>query len=240
MLLDEARALSSRITHYQKLREQAQHAQTFETRASQLQKLASGLERAVYAMKSLKAAGVPVAFTLARTDQTRTRTEQLQQGFARDPAFVDNPGFDLRFEYAVPLGGLAESLKKTSLKAWQEHVAGRRERVSSEILSALRAVPDYRPIVAKVQRCQEQVEILASSLPDDVAAADQRLSELASEQREAWRQLTGGELPESVLLFLRASMGEGAELRLLTSDVIDWLKSRGLDGAFRIKPRNAV
>lgn len=240
MLLEEAKALSSRITQYQKLREQAQHAQTFETRASQLQKLASGLEKAVLGIKSLKAAGVPVAFTLARTDQTRARTEQLLQGFALDPAFVDNPGFDLRFEYATPLGGLAESAKKSALKAWQEHIAGRRERVSSEILNALRAVPDYRPIVAKVQRCQEQIEILASSLPEDVTNANQRLSELASEQREAWRQLTGGELPESVVLFLRASMGEGAELRLLTSDVIDWLKSRGLDSAFRIKPRHAV
>ena len=86
----------------------------------------------------------------------------------------------------------------------------------------------------------EQIERLAMSLPSDVANADQQLSALTKEQREAWRQLTGGELPESVILFLRASMGEGAELRQLTTEVIDWLNTRNLDSAFRIKPRNGT
>ena len=240
MLLDQASALATRIARYQTLKQQAHRAQTFETRASQLQKSASGLSGTVATMKALNAAGIQVAFKLAAKDNTVARTAQLQQGFASDPAFVDNPGFDLRFEYAVPLGGLAESVKIAALKAWQTHVSARRERVSPEILNALRAVSEYRPIVATVQRCQEQIERLSMSLPSDVANADQQLSALTGEQREAWRQLTGGELPESVILFLRASMGDGAELRLLTTEVIDWLNSRNLDSAFRIKPRNGT
>lgn len=240
MLLEKADALGARIAEYQKLREQAHHAQTFETRAGQLQKSASGLTDAVAALKALQSASVPVAFKMASKDQTRTRTAQLQEGFARDPAYVDDPGFDMRYEYAVPLGGLAESVRTAALKAWEAHVATRRERVSADILNALRAVPEYRSIVSKVQRCQEQIEVLAKVLPTDIAAADRQLTELAEEQRTAWRQMTGGELPESVILFLRASMGDGAELRLLTAEVLDWLKSRGLDTAFRIKPRQAV
>jgi len=240
MLLDQASALAARIARYQTLREQAHRAQTFETRASQLQKTANGLSSSVATMKALNAAGIQVAFKLSGKENTRARTAQLQQGFASDPAFVDNPGFDLRFEYTVPLGGLADSVKIAALKAWQTHVAARRERVSPEILNALRAVSEYRPIVATVQRCQEQIERLAMSLPSDVANADQQLSALTGEQREAWRHLTGGELPESVILFLRASMGDGAELRLLTTEVIDWLNTRNLDSAFRIKPRNGT
>lgn len=240
MLLDQASALAARIARYQTLKEQAHRAQTFETRASQLQKTANGLSSSVATMKALNAAGIQVAFKLSGKENSRARTAQLQQGFASDPAFVDNPGFDLRFEYAVPLGGLADSVKTVALKAWQTHVAARRERVSPEILNALRAVSEYRPIVATVQRCQEQIERLAMSLPSDVANADQQLSALTEEQREAWRHLTGGELPESVILFLRASMGDGAELRLLTTEVIDWLNTRNLDSAFRIKPRNGT
>lgn len=240
MLLEQANTLMARITRYQTLKEQARHAQTFETRASQLQKSASGLSGAVAAMKALNAAGIRVDFKLASKDQTRAKTEQLQQGFASDPSYVDNPGFNLQFEYLVPLGGLADSVKTAALKAWQAHVAARRERVSSEILNALRAVPEYRPIVATVQRCQDQIERLAGGLPLDVANGTQQLSALTEEQREAWRQLTGGELPESVVLFLRASMGDGAELRLLTIEVIDWLKARRLEGTFRIKPRHGT
>lgn len=240
MLLDKARNLSERITRYQTLREQAHNAQTFETRANQFEKAASGLNNAVSVMKALNESGIPVVVRLSTKDQTRKKTESLLQGFRGDTAFVDNPGFDLRFEFLTPLKGLADSVASTSLGAWQKNVDARRERVSQDILNALKAVPAYRPIVAKVQNCQVQIEAIANSLPTDVASANLRVTEIASEQREAWRQLTGGELPEDVILFLRASMGDGAELRLLTAAVIDWLKSRGLDGAFRIKPRNVV
>ena len=238
MLLDQGKMLAARIARYQTLKEQAHHAQTFQTRASQLQKSAIGLSGSVTAMKALHGAGIRVAFKLSNKDQIRFRTGQLQQGFASDPAFIDDPGFNLQFEYAVPLGGLADSVRTAALKAWQTHVASQRERVSSEILNALRAVPEYRPIVATVQRCQEQIDRLAMALPGNVANADQQVAELSKEQREAWQRLTGGELPESVISFLRASMGDGAELRLLTKEVIGWLNTRNLDSAFRIKPRS--
>lgn len=240
MLLEQADKLALRIAAYQELRTQAHRAQVFETRADQLQKGANGLACAVAAMKALRSSDVPVAFKLSAKDQTRARTTQLQQGFAQDPAIVDDPGFDLRFEYAVPLTGVADKAKAAALEAWQAHVTERRERVSSDILKALSAVPEYRPIVATVQRCQEQIERLAASLPADVAAANGQLADTAQEQRDAWQKLTGGELPDGVILFLRASMGDGAELRLLTAEVLDWLKSRGLEGAFRIRPRQGI
>jgi len=240
MLLDQANALVEQITRYQTLKEQARHAQIFETRAGQLKKSASDLSAAVAAMRALNDASIPVDFKLSSKDQTKVRTQELQEGFASNPAFVDNPGFDLRFEYATPLSGLAHSINEAALKAWQKHIAERREQVSLEILSTLRAVPEYRPIVATVERCQEQIEGLAGSLPSDVSNALQQLASLTEKQRDAWLQLTGGELPKSVITFLRASMGEGAELRQLTPEVIDWLEARSLESAFRIKPRRVV
>ena len=240
MLLERADALTRRIADYQKLKAQAHRAQIFQTRADQLQKIASNLTGATDAMKALHSSSIAVAFKMGPKDQTRARTQQLQAGFAQDPAFVEDPGFDLRFEYAVPLAGLADTVKAAALEAWKAHVAERWERVSSDILKALSAVPEYRPIVATVQRCQEQIGRLAASLPADVAAADGLLADTAQEQRDAWQKLTGGELPDGVILFLRASMGDGAELRLLTAEVLDWLKSRGLEGAFRIRPRQGI
>lgn len=240
MLLDQANALAERITRYQTLKEQARHAQTFETRAGQLKKSASDLNAAVAAMKDLNEANIAVDFKLSSKDQTKVRTQELREGFRSNPAFVDNPGFDLRFEYVTPLSGLAQKINEAALKAWQKHVAERREQVSPEILSALRAVPEYRPVVGTVQRCQEQIEGLAGSLPSDISSALQQLASLTKEQRDAWLQLTGGELPTSVITFLRASMGEGAELRLLTPAVVDWLEARSLESTFRIKPLRIV
>lgn len=239
MLLDQANTLKARISHYHNLNELARHAQTFETRANQLQRSAAGLGAAVASMKGLKAVGIPIAFKLSSRDQVRARTAQLQQGFANDPSFIDDPGFNLQYDYAVPLSGLADGVKNAALRAWQAHVATRRESVPPDVLNALRAVPEYRPIVDTVKRNQEQIDILAGALPSNVANADQQLTSLAVAQREAWQRLTGGDLPPGVVTFLRASMGDGAELRLLTTEVIDWLKARKLDGAFRIKPRSA-
>jgi hypothetical protein len=240
MLLDKANTIVARIAHYQTLKKQAQHAQAFETRAAQLQRAASGLRSAVDVMKGLNTAGILVGFKLSSKDQLQARTTQLSKGFASDPAFVDDPGFNLQYDYAVPLNGLSEGIKSATLKAWQSHVASLREQVSSDILNALRAVPEYRPIVATVQRTQEQIDRLAGTLPTDIANANTLLTQLTNEQRDAWQRLTGGDLPRSVVSFLRASMGDGAELQLLTTEVIDWLKTRSLDSAFRIKPRNAV
>ena len=240
MLLDQATTLVERITRYQTLKEQARHAQTFETRAGQLKKSARDLSAAVAAMKALNKASIPVDFNFSSGDLTKSRTRELQEGFTRNPAFVDDPGFDLRFDYVKPLSGLAQSINEAALKAWRKHVAEHREQVSLEILNALRAVPEYRPIVATVQRCQEQIERLSGSLPSDVSDALQQLSSLTEEQRDAWLQLIGGELPQSVITFLRASMGEGAELRQLTPEVVDWLEARSLGSAFCIKPRRIV
>lgn len=240
MLLDDANAIVARITRYQTLKKQAQHAQTFETRANQLQKAANGLRSAVEVMKSMNAAGISVGFRLSSKDQLKARTSHLTEGFSIDPAFVDEPGFNLQYDYAVPLNGLTDSVKSVTLKAWQSHIGAHREQVSSDILNALRAVTEYRPIVATVQRSQEQIDRLAESLPTDIGNATQTLADLSKEQREAWKRLTGGDLPKSVISFLRASMGDGAELQHLTAEVFDWLRARKLDGAFRIKPRNAV
>lgn len=240
MLLDQAKRITERVAQYQASKERAQYAQTFETRAGQLYNSASRLRDAVAAMEALNASGIPVAFSFAGNDQTRAKTAELKEGFANDPAFVDDPGFNIQFDYVKPLGGLADSIKTAALKAWQAHVDARRERVSSDILDALRAVHEYRTIVSIVYRAQQEIDRLAAALPPNIALAEAELSKLTQQQLEAWQQLTGGALPDSVILFLRASMGEGADLRLLTPEVIDWLNSRKLDGAFRIKPRNAV
>lgn len=237
MLLDQANTLVERITRYQTLKEQARHAQTFETRANQLKKSASDLSANVATMKALYGANIAVDFKFSSKDQVKARTQELREGFGSNPAFVDNPGFDLRFEYVAPLSGLADNIKEAAIKAWQKYVVERREQVSPEILSALRAVPEYRPIVATVQHCQEKIEGLTSSIPVDVSKALQQLASLTETQREAWLKLTGGELPNSVISFLRSSMGEGAELRQLTPEVVDWLQTRSLESAFRIKPR---
>lgn len=240
MLIDEANRFVARITHYHTLKKQAQHAQAFETRANQLQKAVISLKSAVDCMKALNATGIPVEFKLSSKDKLQARTEQLIHGFASDPAFIEEPGFNLQYEYLIPLNGITDSVKSVTLNAWQSHVATVREQVSTDILNALRAIPEYRPIVATIQRSQEHINRLAETLPTDIANATQTLVELSTEQREAWKRLTGGNLPKSVISFLRASMGDGADLQLLTAEVIDWLKARKLDSAFRIKARNSV
>jgi hypothetical protein len=240
MLLDQAKKISSRIAQFRESKERAVYAQTFETRAGQLGRSAGNLKKAVAAMTALKENGIQVAFRFSANDQLRSKTVELKNGFSNNPAFVDDPGFNIQFEYLNPLSGLADSIKGTSLKAWQAHVDARRENVSSEILNALLAVPEYRAIVNSVRRCQQDIDRLAASIPDDVNLAEVELNKLANDQRKAWQQLTGGTLPTGVVVFLRASMGEGAELHLLTPEVIEWLQSRSLVGAFRIKPRSTL
>ena len=240
MLREQAKKISDRIAQFQELKERAVYAQTFETRASQLGRSAGNLKKAVAAMTALKENGIQVAFRFSANDQLRSRTAQLKNGFSNNPAFVDDPGFNIQFEYLNLIGGLADTIKGTSLKAWQAHVDARRENVSSEVLNALLAVPEYRAIVNSVRRCQQDIDRLAASLPDDVNLAEVELNKLANDQRKAWQQLTGGTLPTGVVAFLRASMGEGAELHLLTPEVIEWLQSRSLVGAFRIKPRSTL
>ena len=98
MLLDQAKKISSRIEQFRESKERAVYAQTFETRAVQLAKSAGNLKKAVAAMTALKENGIQVAFRFSASDQIRSRTAELKNGFSNNPVFVDDPGFNIQFE----------------------------------------------------------------------------------------------------------------------------------------------
>ena len=236
MLLDAGQQLVARAERYKQLKAQAAHAQIFDTRARQLNAASERVQAAVAQLAALRTAGISAGFTLSADDDLRVKTDALQAGFEQDPAFVDSPGFDLRYAYTDRLLGLAKAVQEAALSAWQAYVRANSEAVSQDILQALSAVAEYRSTIASIQDCQRRVAALAAQVPADVRLAIKQLGSAVQEQREAWQKLTGGDLPRDVILFLRACMSQsGAELRLLTPAVIDWLNGRNLSNAFRVR-----
>jgi hypothetical protein len=121
------------------------------------------------------------------------------------------------------------------LGAWKVHIEARSVTASSEVLTALGAVPQYKPVVAQIMSLKSQIATLATSLPQDPAAALSQLNTLMDSYRTAWGGMTTDGIPPAVIGFLRATAGSGVALNQLTDEVRIWLEGRNLLHIFRIK-----
>lgn len=235
MLLERASRLSAKVTEYQKLRAMADEAEQFQTRANQLGAIAERVLRARSALEKFAGAGVELSFVASDGTEYAAKARMLRAAINEDVAAITNPPFDLKYDFIDRLAGLAGAAEKAVSDAWKNYVLKRADFGSSEVLDALAAVPQFRPSVTKIKQCRTSVAAFGNSLPADAKAAVARLDELAVEHDAAWSELSAGDIPATVIAFIRSAANEGATLAAYTEEVHTWLSSRSLLSAFRIR-----
>ena len=236
MLLERAAGLADKITRYQQLKAAANEAEKFRTRAVQAGQAATLIVQAKAAIHRFTAAGISVDFVPANVEALVEKAETLLTIAAENPAGLADPPFNFRYDFADRVSGVAAAANKALVEAWRRHVAENGPGGSDEVLEALARLPQLRLGVVRIRRLRDEVARLAADAPSDPEAAVLRLATLVSEHRAAWADLTADGIPRAVIAFIRNSGSEmGAPLSLLTEEVRDWLASRDLLGAFRIR-----
>jgi len=235
MLLDQAKDISAKIGDYTRLKSNVSATKEFETRASQFAGAADKLQRACRSIKRLQDTGVTLDFVPKDGAALADKAAKLGSILKEDPAKLNDPPFNLKYDFIDRLNSICSAADEVMLGAWKAHIGARSETASSEVLTALGAVPQYRPVVAQIMSLKSQIATLATILPQDPAAALSQLNTLMDSYRTAWGGMTADGIPPAVIGFLRAAAGSGAALNQLTDEVRSWLEGRNLLHVFRIK-----
>lgn len=237
MLLERAGALSSKISSYHKLKSTADEAEQFLTRANQFAALSEKLARARATLAKLAEAGVETGFAVTEGSGYAARARTLREAIHANPTTINNPPFNLKHEFTDRVSAIALEGEKAALAAWQSYVAKRAEFGADDVLSALAKIPQFRPSIARISQIRTDVGRFGAMLPEDPKGAISKLNALLVEHEAAWRALAADDIPRSVVAFIRSAASSDALLSAYTQDVREWLESRGLLDAFRIKLR---
>jgi len=235
MLLERAAGLADKINRYQQLKSAAHEAEQLRTRASQVRHAAALIGQAREAIKSFETAGIAVDFVPANAEGLVEKANTLKAIATDNPAGLADPPFNFRYDFTDRINGIAVAAAKVTAEAWRQYVAENGPGGSDEVLDALARLPQLRAGVSRIRGCREEIARLAASPPSDPKTALSRLQALVAEHRAAWAELTADDIPRTVIAFIRSCAGEGAPLTLLTEEVLEWLQSRNLLGAFRIR-----
>lgn len=235
MLIDQAKELTSRIGEYTRLKNNALATKDFETRASSFARVADSLRSTKSIFDRLQASEIFPAFEPKDAEGLALKATSLRDLLKDDPAILNDPPFNLKYDFVDRINGWCGAASKAALAAWQQRVSYSSEMASDEVLAALGAVPQYKPVIARIATLKQKVAALKSSIPADVSAGLAELDSIMSSYTEAWNEMTGEGISSSVVAFLRAAAGQGAPLCHLTEEVESWLEARGLLALFRIK-----
>src|SRR5262245_1471142 len=99
MLLERAGALSSKISSYNKLKNAADEAEQFLTRATQFTTLSEKVARARATLTKLTKAGVENGFAANDGSVYATKARTLREAVHANPAAIKDPPFDLKHEF---------------------------------------------------------------------------------------------------------------------------------------------
>lgn len=237
MLLERAAGLAAKITQYQKLKASADEAEHFQTRANQFGALSEKISGTRVALETLANAGVRISFIPSDGKSYAAKAKTLRTAIQENPTAINNPPFDLKHEFADRISGIAGAAEKAMTDGWKAYVAQRADFGTSDVLSALAEVPQFRSSVTKIRQCRNDIAALGSGLPSDPLATIARLNALVAEHDTAWATLSADNIPPSVISFIRATANEGAPLTAYTNEVRTWLEGRNLANAFRIRLR---
>ena len=237
MLLDRAAALATKINTYQKLKNTAEEADQFATRATQFGNVALLMTGLRETLGALSKAGVPVEFEPSDGVGFAGKAGVLREAIKADPAKLNDPPFDIKHAFTDRLNSIASAGHKAAIAAWKAYVDKRADFGADDVLSALGQVPQFRTSVARIRQIRSDVAAFGAGLPSDPKEAIAKLNALASEHEAAWTSLAASDIPSSVVAFIRAAANSDALLSNYTPEVQTWLESRNLLGAFRIKLR---
>jgi hypothetical protein len=141
MLLERATGLAAKITQYRELRSAADEAEQFETRAKQFAAISERLSRTLSALGKLADAGVTISFVPNDGAGYAAKAKALRAAIRDNPAAINDPPFDLKYEFTDRLTMIAGAAEKAMTEAWKAYVAKRGDFGSNFVLSALARSP---------------------------------------------------------------------------------------------------
>jgi hypothetical protein len=239
-LLERAQNLSKKITEIGELNERGKQAKIFEQRANLLKSPAEDLGKFTSVIYIFIANNIPcTSFQLRHGNlgALRSRIVDLKNRYTENKNVMIEPfpNEDARYVLFNPLTKFPPEVEKDLLADWSSWATLRVPVINDEVLAILGKISAFNGSVTKILGYKKTVGTICNVLPtqgDEVARLDTVSGLISSE----WSSLTGGDIDEKVLDFLKAvSSQEGVVIESMTEEVLAWLDKQNLRGSLRIR-----
>ena len=238
MLVEDAQRIADTIHKLGGKREIAKSIEGFQTRVEMLEQSLLILNPLATVLREFQKHEIAVDVEdCSPTAQLLKRNAiDVAARFEEDPESILGSDEKLRHQFWELLEGkeFPSTVKRTLLKAWQDHVDALIPPHKPDLLDTLALVPALESDANTIRQFYADVSELRKKLPQ--STADLQRSEGISEQLDSlWQRFGDDVIPEDVLRFLRsASSPNGARLSQLTPTVKNWLERHELERSIRI------
>lgn len=154
---------------------------------------------------------------------------KAQSGFRADPGSMTKAAWLRDVVFSLP--AFASRIKDSLTRSWEAYTSRHSPNLDVRFLEVLASVPTLASIVSDIRRLQSEVDSLRGRLPktdQDMQTFHSKIDQL----NRQWHALTGEGIPDGVITFLRDCGVSGANLDLLTDEVLDWLSVHDMTTSF--------
>lgn len=232
MLIEKSEELYQKAQDKIKLQTYAEQLEGFQTRETEIQEAVAKISSLMEALKPFRDRAL---INLEATQEIQNFLQfviQAETNFQNDPEWIlDSKNFKGR-QLKLGIDKLVKFYEEKLSQAWKDYLNQNMPSTNSEFLHLLKKVPDFKPIV-------ERVEQLKQRIPQDKYPEKEeefkKMEGLIESLKSAWANLSAENVPDSVLQFLRAAANQGASLDLLTPEVQAWIEEHGISDSLRIR-----
>lgn len=237
-LLERSNSLLRDIGTLEGLRKRAEQANDFERRANDLTAPAHEFQKLDFTIDVAARHSIAVpALDRGLIGSLHQRIADIQVRYAEDKTIVLDPFPNENVKYVLiqPLQQLPTKASSALLNAWQAWARQLLPSIDTEVLDILGGIASLKGSVDTVRALRREADMACGCLPtsdDDI----NHVKQLADSIRTAWHNLAGEGVPTDVLAFLRAAGSrDGASFNILTTTILDWLTTHGLQDSLRVR-----
>jgi hypothetical protein len=231
-LVERTSLLKTRCANLESLGEKIEEARNLGTRLGELRRAAEKLLARLEAIAMLEQAGIAVEASAKSATRARTALAKIKGRFAQDRQCASlTKGQDWN-ALIRELPHVSEELQESAAGGWKRHAD--RLFAGDAPVAVERTLAPTEGNKAALQRYRQaygRYAALRTNLP--ASAAD--VAELSRVADELKQIKFDHDVPASVRAFLEA-LPKGAPLSLLTAEVRQWIKEKGLTNRYLVVP----
>ena len=135
------------------------------------------------------------------------------------------------------LRAIVASWRSYAASGWETYCDKNVQKGQDAIVQAFESSGESVELLSRLRSIDDQLMVLSREAPMDKSGGPALLTRLIKDRAEIWSQLSVGDLPTEVTLFLSSASASGAPLAMLTPSVFEWLSTKNLEDGFVVKSR---
>ncbi len=237
MILDQCKDLSGQVAEKKQMRLNVEQLKRFHKVRDLFAHQVSRLNPLFSVLRTLRSANLAeIDLSQEAESLVQDLTSIRDQFRAKPESLIDERSF-APTPFGDSVTAIADQLEAELQSAWSKYAERKIPATNREVLDVL-ATAFPREVRLLRQRA-ERLEMTRRTLPKNAEELREFDVEVTLLQR-AWSQLGGGDVPASVIAFLKAAAAPaGAAIDLLTDDVRRWLAQHDIARSFAIRVANA-